>query len=101
GIRYLIVTGVQTCALPICARRRRVRQARLLEAVQRRRLRPVRRDLRAPPRPARRDSGRARPAVAERRRDGAGGARARGGPPTLRSEERRAGKECRAGSATE
>src|SRR5690348_17776464 len=79
GIRDGRVTGVQTCALPICPRgRRRNRGA----SVDRRRLEEPRRHDQAP----RRERARLAPPR-----------RARRPPPRRpgRSEERRVGKECR------
>src|SRR5206468_5729428 len=84
GIRDLIVTGVQTCALPIS------------------------RDREGRPGAARRRAGRAQPVAQPRARDGAArggprsGASGRAPPPADeadegRSEERRVGKEGRAG----
>src|SRR2546430_9162265 len=76
GIRDLTVTGVQTCALPICASgARRLRHARAgapardLRRRDRRLLRAARREARAGDLPQVR--------------------------PARRSEERRVGKECR------
>src|SRR5690606_39919773 len=83
GIRDFHVTGVQTCALPICAGdtrciggRRRARQPRSGRRTRNR-------------------LGRLRPPLAARgRRRGTGARRPR---TWWRSEERRVGKECRAG----
>src|SRR2546421_8044878 len=80
GIRDLIVTGVQTCALPICARR------------------GLRVGWRMPP-PAwfspRRKLARGRVAVADTRAVVAGRAQPARPVAASRSEERRVGKECR------
>src|SRR5439155_16637708 len=77
GIRDGHVTGVQTCALPISARR----------GVQ---------GTRRVPRTPRRAAGpRARPPVFARRPARASG----GADPAARSEERRVGKECRSRGA--
>src|SRR5256886_12171991 len=84
GIRYLTVTGVQTCALPISRshpRRGERRAVPRLERAHRARM------LRARGSVARLDELRLRPHTA--RLDGA--ARSR----DIRSEERRVGKECR------
>src|SRR5438874_3084513 len=77
GIRDLYVTGVQTCALPICPRAASGRRGGG-------RRRPGG-DHHPPPPALRREGGR-------RAGRGRGGDRPRG-----RSEERRVGKECRAG----
>src|SRR5437773_10803023 len=69
GIRDRDVTGVQTCALPICRRARSIRRTRGLIGCER------------IPRPARVLRGRAGEAL--------------GSEPLRRSEERRVGKECR------
>src|SRR5687767_15305752 len=75
GIRDKLVTGVQTCALPIWQQRRRARQSRRAGAL----LERPRHLLDQPQPPAR-----LRPAAADL---GAG--------LLERSEERRVGKECR------
>src|SRR2546430_13366803 len=80
GIRDLTVTGVQTCALPICVLHRTGRRARLGSGHQL-----------------------ASKGVRERKREraapiGSNGSAWRGhgeGLPCRRSEERRVGKECR------
>src|SRR5687767_15482696 len=77
GIRDKLVTGVQTCALPIWRARGLRLSLRRLRLRHRRELRP-RDELRAP-----------------RRRRGAGARGAALPPPPHRSEERRVGKECR------
>src|SRR2546430_2206111 len=82
GIRDLTVTGVQTCALPICLGRRQLRVGRI----------GARGARRTGPRPARRPVGDERPI--EQRQVTSVGGRSRGGVPP-RSEERRVGKECR------
>src|SRR5207244_9002905 len=77
GIRDDLVTGVQTCALPIYQRRRHP-VARALHGRVSCRVPPARRDPTPPP--SRR---RSRPAL-----------RAELSPYECRSEERRVGKEC-------
>src|SRR5206468_7734469 len=95
GIRDLIVTGVQTCALPICLPSRRVRAPPWSEAEEKSRTRSSARDLQTTRRTT-------RPyacwPLTRWRAD-------RGSPPEAtigperrwRSEERRVGKESRAG----
>src|SRR5688572_33441776 len=78
GIRDLTVTGVQTCALPICQRTRAPGRGRTDAPGDSARSAPRRSP---PPTPGTADRG-AAPAPA-----------ARAAPP--RSEERRVGKECR------
>src|SRR2546423_5284954 len=80
GIRDKLVTGVQTCALPICPRRREPR-----------RLCPGRRILRRLPALRHDPLPRASPPAAHVA--GPEDPRAAHAPP--RSEERRVGKECR------
>src|SRR2546430_17148933 len=77
GIRYLTVTGVQTCALPICDRPRVGKRAVPAPPASVRRLR------------ARRDAARPRLRLLRRRSD------RRRHAARARSEERRVGKECR------
>src|SRR2546430_4651929 len=79
GIRYLTVTGVQTCALPICDRVRALQRGGL------------RLECRGPG-----------PRARVRQRSAAAGRRGRRAAvglgqvrPAARSEERRVGKECR------
>src|SRR2546427_598999 len=79
GIRDLTVTGVQTCALPICTG---VREDRPQTALRLGQVAPPQHRVRAPD-PAQQ----LRVAVAARRRQFAG--------LRVRSEERRVGKECR------
>src|SRR5260221_9038552 len=88
GIRYLCVTGVQTCALPICARRdETLARCRAFVASD-----PVK--IRIDRWPFRVLAGNWVLESAERQATGLWGARAdRGGES--RSEERRVGKECR------
>src|SRR5690349_24005705 len=81
GIRDLYVTGVQTCALPICRGRGQAR--------------PVAVDPAEPRAPAgRRRRARLHARARLQRGGGAAGIRARV-LPEVRSEERRVGKECR------
>src|SRR5205085_9000144 len=84
GIRYLTVTGVQTCALPICPRRR--------EAIPGGPPRPGRADHARRPGPGHRV--RRPPARPPGRRAGSPPALGVHGPGGARSEERRVGKEC-------
>src|SRR5256886_4351060 len=80
GIRDLTVTGVQTCALPICDAEQDLLPGR--DGRQRR-----------APDPARIERGQHR--VVEREPDDEEVERKDGAPPDNRSEERRVGKECR------
>src|SRR5205085_7110592 len=87
GIRDLTVTGVQTCALPICLRDLRLALDAVLQAVRRR----------ARGRGLARRHDRARGAAAG---DDEAARRVELVPAALarvRSEERRVGKECRCG----
>src|SRR5206468_8979582 len=95
----LIVTGVQTCALPICheVRARRLRRSRADQIVMNQLLandeiaqRTQARDLCAD-RGERADGGGGPTAAAVSAHEKVGGDRAE-----IRSEERRVGKECRA-----
>src|SRR5256885_3611304 len=79
GIRDYKVTGVQTCALPICRQR----------GERRRRDRPQQRDLVLFHRDGREPWGRERSVITRSHGD------AGGDSPRARSEERRVGKECR------
>src|SRR5438552_4901053 len=78
GIRVGLVTGVQTCALPICSNSSAFREVALRDGGGRRR------------RPS--------PRAARRRRCAPSARRRRAGRPPARSEERRVGKERRCGS---
>src|SRR2546421_6418300 len=84
GIRYLIVTGVQTCALPISAQRPR----RL--SCLRRRVEAAAGDKRTSAQAVGRGE-----SVRHTRGDGQVDDGQRDGRPLQRSEERRVGKECR------
>src|SRR5690349_22576104 len=80
GIRDLYVTGVQTCALPICGSR----PTRMFLFPEPAAVRPSPGDWASAPTPARQCCRR------RRRRSGS-----RTGTSSTRSEERRVGKECR------
>src|SRR5690606_39361259 len=94
GIRDFHVTGVQTCALPILEETRRAAAAELAEA---RRLREESQRLREELVAARAELEARRQAVLEKAREEARRLLHAARREAERAEERRVGKECRAG----
>src|SRR5205823_7555412 len=94
GIRDKLVTGVQTCALPILLDQAVAVSSLLLD--REREMRPQR-----PGRAAHPGSGAGRAPSPGRRAARACGSRDQARRPTRRSEERRVGKEWKSGSGEE